>query len=51
MMHEEAIKTLAAKLLEKESLDLQTIIDILGERPFKAKSNFKAYLDLKKVEK
>jgi len=35
-------------LLEKETLDLHAIIDILGERPFPPKSNFKAYLEYKK---
>jgi AFG3 family protein len=35
-------------LLEKETLDLRTIIDVLGNRPFEPKSNFKAYLDSKK---
>ena len=33
-------------LLDKETIDLEDIINILGERPFKPKSNFKAYLEL-----
>jgi len=44
------IEKLSAALLEKETLDLQTIIEILGERPYAAKSNFKAYLEYKKKE-
>lgn len=38
---------LANALLEKETLDLRAIIEILGERPFPPKSNFKAYLESK----
>jgi len=30
---------------------LHDIVDVLGERPFAPKSNFKAYLELKRVEK
>jgi len=41
---------LSAALLEKETLDLQTIVELLGERPYAAKSNFKAYLEYKKKE-
>jgi len=37
-------------LLEKETLDLRAIIDILGERPFEPKSNFKAYMEVKKAQ-
>jgi len=40
---------LANALLEKETLDLQAIINILGERPFAPKSNFKAYLEYKRM--
>jgi len=40
---------LAEALLEKETLDLQAIIEILGERPFPPKSNFKAYLEYKRA--
>lgn len=36
---------LAEMLLEKESLDLKQITEVLGDRPFKVKSNFKAYLE------
>jgi len=34
-------------LLEKETLDLSSIIEILGQRPYPPKSNFKAYLEYK----
>ena len=37
-------------LLEKETLDLRAIIDVLGDRPFPPKSNFKAYLESKKKD-
>jgi len=36
---------LTEKLIEKKSLDLNQLKEILGERPFKPKSNFKAYLE------
>jgi len=36
--------------LEKETLDLNAIVGILGERPFAPKSNFKAYLENKKLD-
>ena len=35
-------------MLAKETLDLTAIIEILGERPFEPKSNYKAYLEYKK---
>ena len=35
-------------MLERETLDLQAIIEILGERPYPPKSNYKAYLEYKK---
>lgn len=37
-------------MLDKETLDLRTIIEVLGERPFAPKSNFKAYLESKKTQ-
>lgn len=37
-------------MLEKETLDLQKIVNILGERPFAPKSNYKAYLDIKRIQ-
>ncbi|KAM3137743.1 hypothetical protein pb186bvf_010163 [Paramecium bursaria] len=45
------IKNLSEKLLEKETLDLQKIVEVLGERPFKPKSNYKAYLETKQMDK
>ena len=41
---------LSEGLLEKETLDLNAIVGILGERPFAPKSNFKAYLENKKLD-
>ena len=35
--------------MEKETLDLNAIMKILGERPFPSKSNFKDYLETKMV--
>lgn len=32
-------------------MDLYKIVEILGERPFPPKSNYKMYLELKKIEK
>ncbi|CAD8202521.1 unnamed protein product [Paramecium pentaurelia] len=46
----EYVNKLASTLLEKETLDLQKIIEVLGERPFAPKSNYKAYLDIKKED-
>ena len=34
-------------MLEKETLDLKAIVGLIGERPFKTKENFKAYLEAK----
>lgn len=42
---------LVESLLEKETLDLNQLIQILGDRPFEPKSNFKAFLKTKKAEK
>lgn len=47
--HREQIDKLAKTLIEKETLDLDQIINILGERPFPVKANFKAYLESKKA--
>ena len=45
--HEKEVKALAEALMTKETLDLKDIVEILGERPFPAKSNYKAYLETK----
>ncbi len=47
--HAESVKSLSDNLLEKETLDLKDIIDILGERPFEPKENYKAYIDAKEI--
>ena len=41
----ELIQRLADRLLEKETLDLNEIIKVLGPRPFEPKSSFKAFLE------
>ena len=38
---------LSEALLQKETLDLKAILEILGDRPFPSKANFKAYLETK----
>jgi len=48
--HKTEIEKLSEGLLEKETLDLNAIVGILGERPFAPKSNFKAYLENKKLD-
>jgi len=42
---------LAQRLLEKESVTLDDLNEILGPRPFKAKSNFQKFLDFKYDER
>jgi AFG3 family protein len=39
------IQKLSDRLLEKETLDLIEIVNILGQRPFTPKSSFKAFLE------
>ncbi|CAD8111866.1 unnamed protein product [Paramecium primaurelia] len=46
----EFVDNLATRLLEKETLDLQKIIEVLGERPFPPRSNYKVYLEIKKED-
>jgi len=46
--HKVHIENLSKALLERETLDLQAIINILGERPFEPKSNYKAFLEYKR---
>jgi ATP-dependent Zn protease len=41
----ELIEGLSDLLLEKETIDLKQIVGVLGERPFEAKSTYKAYLE------
>jgi len=46
--YREMIEKMSEALLEKETLDLQAVIQVLGDRPFAPKSNFKAYLEAQK---
>lgn len=39
--------SLSNALLQHQTLDLNAIVAILGERPFKPKPSFQAYLDTK----
>lgn len=39
------IQALSDLLLKKETIDLKQIVGVLGERPFEAKSTYKAYLE------
>lgn len=43
--HREKIEQLSNILLEKETIDLRIITDVLGPRPFAPKPSFKAYLE------
>lgn len=43
--------SLAKALLERDTIDLNGIVELFGERPFPPKSNFRAYLETKKQEK
>lgn len=49
IQHRDLVDKLSNALLEKESLDLKSIITILGDRPFPVKDNFKEYLETKKL--
>lgn len=42
---------LSDALLEKETLDLNDIVGILGERPFEPKENYKSYISAKEIDK
>ena len=44
-LHKDKIQQLSDTLLEKETIDLNMITEILGPRPFPPKANFKAYLE------
>jgi AFG3 family protein len=39
------IQKLSDRLLEKETIDLNEILKVLGPRPFEPKSSFKAFLE------
>lgn len=49
LANKQAVENLSNVLMEKESLDLKGIIEILGDRPFKPKKNFEEYLETKKL--
>ena len=42
--HRDKIERLSEILLEKETIDLRVIREVLGDRPFPAKANFREYL-------
>ena len=44
------LNRLSDSLLEKETLDLNDIVAILGERPFEPKDNYKAYITAKEID-
>jgi AFG3 family protein len=48
--HRDKIERLSEILLDKETIDLRVIREVLGERPFPAKSNFREYLQEMPVE-
>lgn len=43
--YKKQIQDLSQVLLEKKSIDLKDITEVLGKRPFIPKKNFKAYLE------
>lgn len=48
----ELVENLAKKLLEKETITLPDIIEVLGERPFEMNESLKEYLaEVKYIEK
>lgn len=48
--HRDKIERLSEVLLEKETIDLRVIREVLGDRPFPSKSNFREYLQEMPVE-
>lgn len=44
-IHKDKIEKLSTILLEKETIDLKIITEVLGPRPFPPKASFKAYLE------
>eukprot|EP01015_Nassula_variabilis_P012690 TRINITY_DN2032_c0_g1_i2.p1 TRINITY_DN2032_c0_g1~~TRINITY_DN2032_c0_g1_i2.p1 ORF type:complete len:549 (-),score=152.76 TRINITY_DN2032_c0_g1_i2:87-1733(-) len=47
--YQDKIQNLSTTLLEKETLDLRQIVNILGDRPFAPRANYKAFLEIKKA--
>ncbi len=43
--HKDDIQRMSDVLLDKETIDLKDITEVLGPRPFIPKENFKAYLE------
>ncbi|EGR33789.1 hypothetical protein IMG5_037830 [Ichthyophthirius multifiliis] len=48
--NKELVDKLSQELLDKETLDLKQITNILGKKPFEPKSNYKAYLELQQQD-
>jgi hypothetical protein len=46
--HEDKLKTLANRLLEKEVLVTEDLVDVLGERPFGLKDQYKKFVDVRR---
>merc|ERR1719472_496770 len=47
--HEDKLKTLANRLLEKEVLVTEDLVDVLGERPFGLKDQYKKFVDVRRT--
>merc|ERR1711904_626471 len=47
--HEEKLKTLADRLLIKEVLVTEDLVDVLGERPFGLKDQYKKFVDVRRT--
>lgn len=49
--HKAKIEALSETLLEMETLDLHSIMEVLGPRPFKLNKNFEEYIQTKEKMK
>merc|ERR1719387_804404 len=47
--HEEKLRTLADRLLVKEVLVTEDLVDVLGERPFGLKDQYKKFVDVRRT--
>merc|ERR1711937_1003750 len=47
--HQEKLKTLADRLLLKEVLVTEDLVDVLGERPFGLKDQYKKFVDVRRT--
>ena len=45
--YQDQVKALSEALLETETLDLNQITNVIGERPFEKDESFKEYLEVK----